>query len=101
MKVELYEPSNGTEFDSFSAQFCNKCAKMPIDSNAKHQCMILGRMFMHDKSDKEYPNQMRYVDGKPACTAFVSREEANKKRRANKRSRPKPKPKDELTLSLF
>lgn len=97
-KIELYEPSNGTEFDSFSSKFCFNCSKMPISSDAKNQCGILGRVLFHNRSDKDYPNQWRYVDGKPACTAFISREEANAKRREQPRKTAKV---DSQTLDLF
>ncbi|MGB1304034.1 MAG: hypothetical protein ACPG50_06975 [Pseudoalteromonas marina] len=73
---------------------------MAVSSDAKNQCQVLGRMLAFSKEDREYPKQMRYVDGSPTCTAFVSREEANKKRNEKRRIKPKSK-KDNLTLSLF
>jgi len=80
MKIEIYQPCNGTEMDWFSSQFCFQCSKMPVSCEAKNQCKILGDVLCYDRDDKEYPNQWRYVNGKPVCTAFVDREEANKKR---------------------
>jgi hypothetical protein len=97
-KIELYEPSNGTELDGFACKFCFECSKMPISCDAKNQCGIFGRVMMYKKTDKEYPKQWRYIDGKPSCTAFVSREEANAKRRSQPRKSPVG---DTQTLELF
>lgn len=98
MEIELYQPSNGTEMDIFSSRFCDKCLKMPVSCEAKNQCGIFRDVLCYYPGDKEYPNQWRYVDGKPVCTAFVDREEANKERCKKLRTHPC---KDKKTLSLF
>lgn len=98
MKSESYQPCNGTEMDCFSSRFCFKCIKMPISNEAGNQCVILRDVLFFDVGDKEYPNQWQRIDGKPQCTAFVDRDKANAKRRAN----PKPKTcRDKKTLSLL
>jgi len=88
-KITLYQPSNGSEGEWFMGQFCYQCSKMPINCDAKNQCMIQLSTFAWNIEDKEYPKEWRYVDGEPTCTAFVDREEANSKRR---QSRGKLKP---------
>jgi len=96
MDIQLYQPSNGTEMDYFCSRFCFKCLKMPVSHDAKNQCKILGDVLCCNMEDKEYPNQWRYLKGKPVCTAFIDREEENLKRRESR----KPQ-KDNKTLSLF
>lgn len=97
--IELYQPSNGTEGDIFMGEFCFKCAKLPHDSDAKNQCWILGRAMIHGTDNPRYPNQWRYQDGKPVCTAFKDREEANAERRASRKQSPKPG--DPASLDMF
>lgn len=85
--IELYQPSNGTEGDIFMSEFCFKCSKFPHDSDAKNQCAIFGKSLIYDTKDKEYPHQWRIESGKPTCTAFKDREEANAERRESRKPR--------------
>lgn len=101
-EIELFRPSNGTEGDIFMSRYCFQCAKFPHDSSAKNQCQIVLATFAYDIEDKEYPNQWRYVDGKPTCTSFKSREEFNAKRRLKRnKCRKKIIATDSLTLDIF
>ncbi len=66
MSGELYRPSNGTEGDGFIAAWCVRCER-DRDKN----CDILGRTFVFDIDDAEYPRE--WVRGKtgPMCTAWI------------------------------
>jgi hypothetical protein len=99
-EVELYQPSNGTEGDIFMSRYCYQCSKFPHDSDAKSQCQIVLATFAYDTDDKEYPKQWRYVDGRPTCTSFKSRDEFNAERRKKRKSR-KIIATDTQTLGLF
>lgn len=88
-EIQLFQPSNHTHGMIFMAAHCDKCAHMPHSMEAKNQCQILGRTFMHQIGDKEYPREWRYVDGKPTCTRFISREDFNAQRRAARKARPR------------
>lgn len=61
-----YRPSNGTEGASFSARFCDRCAKLNLFGG----CKILLNAEIYDIDDKRYPKQWVY-DPKPTCTAFA------------------------------
>ena len=80
-KIKLFRPSNGDQGHNFMAAYCERCAKHPINPDAKRQCGILMRTMMHNINDPEYPSQWRYVNGEPTCTAFKDRAEHNHKRR--------------------
>jgi len=98
-EIRLFQPSNGTHGDIFMGEYCYKCAKFPHDTDAKNQCAIVLKTMAFDISEPEYPNQWRYINGKPTCTAFKSREEFNAERRAKRKS--KIIAKDTDTLDLF
>jgi hypothetical protein len=98
--IELFQPSNGTHGDIFMSEFCYRCAKFPHDSDAKNQCQIVLATMAYDIDDPEYPNQWRYVDDKPTCTAFKSREEFNAERR-QKRKHKSIIATDTDTLDMF
>lgn len=99
-EIELFQPSNGTHGDIFMSRFCFRCAKFPHSTDAKNQCLIVLKTMAFDVADKEYPNQWRYVNGSPTCTAFKSREEFNAERRS-KRSKPNVIARDTDALDLF
>ena len=94
-KIELYQPSNHTVGESFMSDFCYKCSKCPAPE-ADNQCGIMLRTMAFSPDDKEYPNQWRYVDGKPVCISFKDRDEFN----AERREKRKPV-QDKSTLDLF
>lgn len=94
-KIKLYQPSSGTEGADFMESFCFRCIKCPIDPGASNQCGIMLRTMIHNPTDRNYPKQWRYVDGRPLCTAFKSRDEHNAQRREKRSSV------DEYTLNLF
>lgn len=83
--IELFQPSNGTHGDIFMSEFCYRCSKSPHNPDAKNQCMIVLATMAYDKEDPEYPKQWRYVNGKPTCTSFKSREEFNLERRLKRK----------------
>ena len=64
--VRLFQPSNGTQGMDFMARWCERCAKY-----RNGRCGILGRSMLYEPGDAKYPVEWRYVDGKPACTAFT------------------------------
>jgi hypothetical protein len=82
--IELYQPANGTEGMRFRDVFCDNCIKCP-SVDADNQCGIMMRTMLYGINDKEYPNQWRYVDGRPTCTAFKDRDEHNAERRAKRK----------------
>lgn len=100
-EIKLYQPSNSTAGASFMRDHCDQCVKMPIDPDAKNQCGILFRSMAYSPGDKEYPNQWRYVDGSPTCTAFKSRAEHNAERRGRPTKRTKKVMSNSNNLSLF
>lgn len=95
-EIRLYRPSNGTSGDMFMSSFCNKCIKFPNSMDAENQCQILGKTFIHDIEDPEYPKQWCYIDDIPVCTAFKDREDFNRERR--EKSKPN---KDKQTIDIF
>lgn len=69
-KIQKYRPSNGTEGAWFHGEFCFKCRK----HSEEKPCQILGKTFIYDVEDKEYPRQwQRHEDGGVLCTAFVDK----------------------------
>lgn len=62
--------------EDFVYEWCDKCAKCPISSNAKGQCLIMGEALFGTT-----PKQIKVVDGDITCTAFKSREEHNKRKK--------------------
>lgn len=80
---EKYRPSNGTEGDCFFSHWCSKCARDKhmsegvafedcLDGEDGDLCEIIGKTFLHDVEDQEYPVEWQYgKDGQPCCTAFV------------------------------
>ena len=83
--IKLYQPSNGSEGDWFMGQFCFRCSKMPHATEAKNQCWILGKTFMYKVTDKKYPKQWIYRDGRPVCTSFKDRDIHNAERRKTRK----------------
>lgn len=67
-RIKLYQPCNGSEGDWFRAQFCDRCQREKPET--EDYCDILNRSFAYDVEAPEYPNQWRFVDDKPVCTAF-------------------------------
>jgi len=82
---DLYRPSNGTEGEGFRSIWCEGCVKMPLDCGASGQCRIMIATHVYKIDDPKYPKQWQYVDGKPVCTAYVSRDDCNAERRKNRR----------------
>ena len=81
--------------------YCYQCSKFPESPDAKKQCNIFLRTQMHDTDEPEYPREWRYVDGKPTCTAFKSREEYNAERRAKRKPAKNIIATDTATQDLF
>lgn len=65
-----YRPSNGTEGMSFVEDFCEQCIHENPDLNSKKKCEILTLTMFYYPTDKEYPREWIYKDGKPTCTKF-------------------------------
>ncbi len=68
-ELKLYQPSNGTESEQFMDHFCMNCKNCDPDPNGEKQCDIMMRSMLYGTGHKHYPNEWRYVDGKPTCTA--------------------------------
>lgn len=100
-EVRKFQPSNGTHGDIFMSEFCYRCVKFPHDHDAKNQCRIVLDTMAFRIEDPEYPKQWCYVDGKPTCTAFKSREAFNAERRKKRKSKSKIITTDTETLDLF
>jgi hypothetical protein len=66
--IEKYRPSNGTEGLYFMAQWCDKCTK--DNYPGEPLCPIIADTFSLKVSDPRYPDEWRYDEGKPVCTAF-------------------------------
>lgn len=98
-ETKPYQPSNGTEGDIFMGKFCFKCVKLPHDTAAKNQCNILLHTFVYDIGDQQYPKEWISISGKPACTAFKDRDEANAERRESRK--PQAQQGDIKTRELF
>lgn len=80
---ERYCPSNGTEMECFTFQWCDKCVR---DQGAAN-CGILTRAILHRFDDPEFPTEWIYDDeGEPCCTAFKSEREPPKPYRCKKTS---------------
>jgi len=73
-RIKLYQPSNGTEGMIFMEQFCDKCWHETPGETPEGSCPIPLATMLYSINDAEYPNQWRYVDGKPTCISFFSRE---------------------------
>ena len=54
IKVERYQPSNGTEGEIFQAQWCERCQKDRFESKP---CGILGRTMAYEVNDRRYPKE--------------------------------------------
>lgn len=62
-----YRPSNGTEGDIFTAEFCANCTRHEDFT----ECDIALRSFAFSIGDDEYPEEWQYdSEGNPTCTAF-------------------------------
>lgn len=79
MKKTPYLPSTGDEGIWFDDNWCDKCSKNPINPGAKKQCRHLLAALGGDHNGVWVT-----VNGKPECTAFKSRKEANKRRRTKR-----------------
>lgn len=77
--IRLYQPSNGSEGEWFFGKWCGECARdksmregESVDEcDDREVCPIIGRTMAYRVTDPEYPQEWRYVDGVPTCTAFV------------------------------
>lgn len=64
----IFQPSNGTEGDSFMSAFCFRCGQWGAKG-----CDIQARTMAFGPEDPEYPREWTYDgQGDPTCTAFVA-----------------------------
>lgn len=77
---EKYRPCNGSEGDSFMAEWCFQCARDKHLSEGKYYdecsedetCGIIASTMAFDIDDEEYPSEWTYDEhGCPCCTAFI------------------------------
>jgi len=67
---EKYRPSNGTEGDIFTAEWCGNCLHYK-DPETEEYCQILGDTFAFNVDDDNYPGEWTYDEnGKPMCAAY-------------------------------
>jgi len=70
--MKKYRPSNGTEGEIFTDQYCMNCIHCDPDPRGKKQCLILCKTLVYDLNDKEYPTEwIVNDDGFPICTEWV------------------------------
>lgn len=78
--IKLYRPSNGTEGESFIADWCGTCERdhgmlrgLPLEECDDNQmCQIVGNTFMFGVDDPDYPREWTYdKNDAPCCTAYV------------------------------
>ena len=70
---ESYVPSNGTDGDSFTSQWCAQCRKDTTYRGGQKQCSILNKSLCGDR-----PSQWVYLEGQPICAAFADWQEPKK-----------------------
>ena len=72
---DIYRPSNGSEGESFHAQFCDRCSRDKFDGDGGESCPILLRAIAHGVDHPDYPAEWTYDSaGRPTCTAFLGDE---------------------------
>lgn len=76
---EKYRPSNGSDGDAFTAQYCNQCAhdaKYRETNDGEDGCLTRFETMLYDIKNEKYPKEWIYdKDGKPACTKFLHESE--------------------------
>lgn len=91
--AEKYRPSNGTEGESFMADFCAKCERDRAHQESGGEadgCTIIARTMAYGVDEAEYPVEwIRDETEGPKCTAFVPSGE------------PLPAPRCTLTPDMF
>lgn len=93
--AERYQPSNGTEGESFICHWCGNCARSGAPNrpdDAGHElmgCSITGMTMAFDVDDPEYPKEWVYGADGPMCTAFIPEGE------------PVPSPRCKQTADMF
>jgi len=87
-----FRPSNSGEGMAFEAQFCERCIRNPVNPESKTQCPHLLKALCDEDNGKWIYGD----DGQPICTAFRSREDANRCRTRVLKSKP-----DKNQMSLF
>lgn len=71
-KNRKYQPSNGTEGEYFTDQFCMQCIHCDPDPEGDKQCDILCATLCYNVKDPEYPEEWIYdKEDNPTCTAWV------------------------------
>ncbi|MEM1153652.1 MAG: hypothetical protein AAGI44_05895 [Pseudomonadota bacterium] len=61
---ELFLPANGTEGEIFEGCWCQRCSKDQFDAGGDSCTILLNALC------GEQPEEWRYQDGVPVCTAF-------------------------------
>ena len=78
-KSRKYRPSSAMEGACFEASFCERCDKDRLwRTRQAKPCKIRTLVQFLDTSDPGYPDEWAYVDGTPACLAFISEDDAKK-----------------------
>ncbi len=61
-----FKPADGAEARAFEKVFCENCAR----HNRAVICPILFAASVHDAVDPEFPEEWRFGDSGPECTAY-------------------------------
>lgn len=69
-----FRPANGAEGDWFEHKYCANCVMTDVEDGV---CAIFADAWMNDIDDPEYPKELIYIGGKPACAAFEERNPAS------------------------
>lgn len=65
-----YRPSNGTEGEMFTQDFCDRCV------HGGGHCNIIALSMLHHVEEREYPRELKFdAEGCPTCTAFEETEQ--------------------------
>ena len=72
----LYRPSNGTEGECFTSEWCERCSRDAAfreNPDSGDGCPIVASTMIYDITDDEYPIEWIEDDdgGNPRCTAFT------------------------------
>lgn len=69
-EAKKYQPSNGSEGEWFTDEYCWRCQNCNPDPEGEKQCEILGRTLALSINDPDYPSEWTFdKNDKPICTA--------------------------------
>ncbi len=99
--MKKFVPSNGTEFQCFFSDYCDKCKHeryIHFPNEDRGRCEILNQVMLADNPE-DSPEELQYIEGKPVCTKWEYWDWGNENDGFNE-----PEPEEEIDpnqLSLF